>query len=43
MAQIQINTPAPEFALDDCRGRPVRLFDFRGKQHIVLVFNRGFM
>jgi peroxiredoxin len=42
MAQVQINTPAPDFTLDDFRGRPVRLRDYQGKQHVVLVFNRGF-
>jgi peroxiredoxin len=34
---------APDFALPDFRGRMVRLSDFRGVRHVVLVFNRGFM
>jgi peroxiredoxin len=34
-------SPAPEFALADTQGRAVRLSDFRGKKHVVLVFNRG--
>ena len=42
MAQVQINTPAPDFTLDDFQGRPVRLADYEGKKHVVLVFNRGF-
>jgi peroxiredoxin len=42
MARVEINTPAPDFALDDFQGRPVRLGDYRGKKHVVLVFNRGF-
>ncbi len=42
MARVQINTPAPDFTLDDFRGRPVRLGDYLGKKHVVLVFNRGF-
>jgi len=32
---------APDFALADVNGRPVRLSDYRGKKHVVLVFNRG--
>ncbi len=40
--KVEINTPAPDFELADFNGRPVRLSDFRGKKHIVLVFNRGF-
>ncbi len=42
MAQVQINTPAPDFTLDDYQGDPVSLADFRGRQHVLLVFNRGF-
>lgn len=33
---------APDFALKDTEGRTVRLSDFRGDKHVVLVFNRGF-
>lgn len=33
---------APDFALNDVQGRAVRLSDFRGLCHVVLVFNRGF-
>jgi peroxiredoxin len=43
MAKVQLNTPAPDFTLLDFGGRPVRLSDYRGQKHIVLVFNRGFM
>ncbi len=42
MPQVSLNTPAPEFALDDFRGRSVRLSDFYGKANVLLVFNRGF-
>lgn len=42
MPQVALNAPAPPFTLDDFNGRPVRLSDFHGRQHVVLVFNRGF-
>lgn len=42
MAKVQINTPAPDFTLDDFRGRAVSLADFHGQKHVFLVFNRGF-
>ncbi|HVO71744.1 MAG TPA: hypothetical protein VMT24_16965 [Aggregatilineaceae bacterium] len=34
---------APDFALTDLQGMQVRLSDYCGKKHVVLVFNRGFM
>ena len=34
---------APDFELTDTAGQMVRLSDYRGKKHVVLVFNRGFM
>jgi peroxiredoxin len=40
--RVQINQPAPDFSLADSDGRTVRLSNFRGKSHVVLVFNRGF-
>jgi len=42
MPQVTLNTPAPDFTLTDFKGRPLRLSDFRGKSHLLLVFNRGF-
>jgi peroxiredoxin len=42
MSKIELNTPAPDFTLDDFQGRPVRLSDFFGKSNVLLVFNRGF-
>jgi len=43
MAQITLNTLAPDFELNDFTGKPVRLSDYRGKTNVLLVFNRGFM
>jgi peroxiredoxin len=40
--QAQLNVPAPEFELADYQGRVRRLSEFRGRQHVLLVFNRGF-
>jgi peroxiredoxin len=42
MPQIAINTPAPDFTLPDFKGETVRLTNFVGKAHVLLVFNRGF-
>jgi peroxiredoxin Q/BCP len=33
---------APDFELTDTEGNRFRLSDYRGKKHVVLVFNRGF-
>jgi hypothetical protein len=41
--KIELNTPAPDFTLNDAYGKVVRLSDFKRKHHIVLVFNRGFL
>ncbi len=36
-------TTAPDFTLVDTQRKSVSLSDYRGKKHVVLVFNRGFM
>lgn len=43
MTQVQIDAPAPDFTLADYNGNDVSLSDFKGKQNVLLVFNRGFM
>lgn len=42
MPKVSLNMPAPDFTLNDFRGEAVRLSDYRGRAHVVLVFNRGF-
>jgi peroxiredoxin len=33
---------APDFTATDSEGRVLHLSDYRGKNNVVLVFNRGF-
>lgn len=40
--RIALNTPAPDFSLEGIRGETIQLSAFKGKQHVVLIFNRGF-
>ncbi len=42
MPKVSINTPAPDFALENFRGETVRLSDFKGRSNVLLVFNRTF-
>lgn len=42
MAQVELNTKAPDFTLTDYQENKVSLSQFKGKQHVLLVFNRGF-
>lgn len=41
--KISLQTPAPDFELDDYKGQKFKLSDYHGVKHIVLVFNRGFV
>ena len=41
-AEVQVDAMAPDFALEDFEGHVIRLSDFRGARHVLLVFNRGF-
>jgi peroxiredoxin len=41
--KVELNVMAPDFSLTDFGGQLVRLVDFRGDRHVILVFNRGFM
>ena len=42
MARVELNTPAPDFTLQNFKGEMVHLSDFRGKSPVLLVFNRTF-
>ena len=42
MSKVALNTAAPDFTLQDYQGNVISLSQFRGKQHVLLVFNRGF-
>ncbi len=43
MSRVELNAAAPDFELEDFRGEMFRLSEVRGSQHVVLVFNRGFL
>jgi peroxiredoxin len=42
MSKVSINTPAPDFSLQNFKGETIRLSDFLGISHVLLVFNRTF-
>ncbi len=42
MAQVELNTAAPDFALTDFNGNLIRLSDYKDKNNVMLVLNRGF-
>lgn len=42
MPKVSINTPAPDFELEDYQGNKVKLSDYKGKSNVILIFNRTF-
>jgi peroxiredoxin Q/BCP len=42
MIDAKTATLAPDFTVTDSEGRAIRLSDYKGEKHVVLVFNRGF-
>jgi peroxiredoxin len=40
---LAVGQLAPDFSLTDVEGRTIRLSDYRGQQHVILVFTRGFV
>jgi peroxiredoxin len=43
MTKIRIDAHSPDFILADYEGNEVRLSDYRDRQNVLLVFNRGFI
>ena len=43
MSRLVAGMPAPDFTLDDCYGHSFALSSYRGKNHVVLVFNRSLL
>jgi peroxiredoxin len=41
-SDMAVSKNAPDFELIDPEGQTVRLSDFKGAKHVVLIFNRGF-
>lgn len=42
MPKISLQEPAPDFRLKNYRGEEIRLSQFKGEKHVLLVLNRGF-
>jgi peroxiredoxin len=42
MPRVSINSPAPDFELQDYKGKTVRLSDYKGESNVILIFNRTF-
>jgi peroxiredoxin len=42
MPKVSLNTPVPDFTLQNFQGEPVSLSDFHDKADVLLVFNRTF-
>jgi len=43
MPSVEVNKLAPDFELEDFNGEKFRLSDYRGKSHVLIVLNRGFV
>jgi peroxiredoxin len=42
MPKVEINSPAPDFSLEDYQGKQISLKDYQEK-NVILVFNRSFL
>jgi peroxiredoxin len=43
MPRVSLDTPAPDFTLEDFEGKVFQLASLKSKSNVLLVFNRGFM
>ena len=43
MANVAVNQEAPDFEILDYQGEPIKLSNFKGSHHVLIVLNRGFV
>ena len=43
MASVAVNQEAPDFEIADYQGESIKLSSFKGKHHVLIVLNRGFV
>jgi len=43
MPKVNIDKPAPNFSIEDFRGKQFSLSNLKGQKNILLIFNRGFL
>ena len=41
LERVKVGDPAPDLTLEDEKGTPITLSQFRGKKNVVLIFYRG--
>lgn len=42
MGKVQLFKPAPDLDITDMKGNLVKLSDYKNKNNVLLIFNRGF-
>jgi len=42
MGKVQLFKQAPDFEFNDMFGSPVKLSDYKNRNNVLLIFNRGF-
>lgn len=43
MPSVEVNTPAPDFEMEDFKGETFKLSNFKNKKNVLIVLNRGFV